>query len=246
MKKPLFFLVFILIILNSFAQKFNAGIYAGTFWDNGINTFLVQKNTYVYSLSSYHFNAGFDVSMKVSKNLSLLTGYDFSYRYLEVNLFSNNPVNSFSGTDIYTNSIPLLLEYRYENPSWSGKSVFVRAGGGLEAYSPEYSVFGTYATENISTLSFKYGLFYTIDTPKNPLPFIQGSIGFGDKLGKNGNISLGLSYKLLLSDFSYNLYYYFSDYTNPPVESTFTLKQKLSDISIDAAYSFGFNKRRSE
>lgn len=228
-----------------YAQKYQIGIHGGTFWDKGLNVFLFQKNTFAYTHTSYHGIGGVTASMNISKQFSIISGYDFSYRYLEVNLFANNPVNSFTGSKLYTHSIPVMLEYKFERTSFGGKSIIFRAGGGLEIFTPEYKLFGMYNSETVFSVTYKYGLFFTMIPPKNPIPFLQGYIGFGDHLGKNGNISIGAGYKLLLSKFKYEMYYYFQNSNSPEVEQTFPITTTVSELSIDFAYTFGLSKRKS-
>jgi hypothetical protein len=103
-----------------------------------------------------------------------------------------------------------------------------------------------YAEETVLTVKFKYGLFYTVYPPENPIPFLQASLGFGDQLGKYGNISMSLGYKYLLSYYTYEIYYYFDNTAdvNPPLEETFSLAQNISEIHLQIAYSFGIKKKQ--
>jgi hypothetical protein len=241
MKKAFSLVVILMLCIQVYAQKFHAEIQAGTLWDKGYNNFMFQKNTYAYTRTYNHLDFGLLVSANLFKRVSLVSGYTFNRRYLEVNLFSNNPVNSFSGTKIYTNSIPLLLEYKYEPKIFPGKYMIIRGGGGIEFNTFEHQTFGFFNNEYVLSVTYRYGLLYTIYPPKNPVPFLQGYLGFGDHIGKNGNIGIGMGYKYLLSKYNYEMYYYFNNYISQPVVETFTISKKISELSINVSYSFGMN-----
>lgn len=212
-------------------------MHLGTFWDKGLSNFLENNNTYAYTNTGFQTEFGFEAMYKLNKSFGLGLGYDFTYRYLEVNLFTGNPVSSFTGTKIFTHDIPLFFEYRKNFKSGTNRALVARLGGGVEFFESEYFEFGRTSDETIFTTTFRYGLYYTMYTPKDPIPFLQAYIGILEGFGPKANFGIGVGYKYLLSNFEFELYNYFKNFNSPPAIIGYTrISRKLSDISLRLTY----------
>jgi hypothetical protein len=207
---------------------------------------MYESGSFVYTTSYDQFSAGILVKRNLYKRFGFATGYNFSRNYMEINLFSKNPVNSFWATNIYSHSIPLYVDYKYESVKLPGKYLIVRGGGGIDFINFEYMTFGMYNYETLFSAVFKYGLFYTIYQPVYPVPFAQVFVCFGDKIGKHGNIQVGVGYKYILSTYTGEMYYYFKNLnsTNDATEETFTLDKSVSEINFQITYAFDLCKKK--
>lgn len=237
MKYLIFFVFLAFFHVNLFAQKMQYAAHLSTFWDKGLSNFLENNNTYAYTNTVFQTEFGIEAMYKLNKSFGLGLGYDFSYRFMEVNLFTGNPVSSFSGTKIYTHDVPLFFEYRKNLKSGTNRAIVARIGGGIEFFEPEYIEFGRTADETIFTTTFRYGLYYTMYTPKDPIPFLQAYVGILEGFGPKANFGLGIGYKYLLSSFEFELYNYFKNFNSPPAIIGYTrINRNLSDISLRLTY----------
>lgn len=245
MRKVLHILTFLFIVNSGFGQKVQLGFHGGTFWEWGLPVFQNIEGTFVSTNTFYKTNIGIEAKYKLKNNWSLVGGYDFSYRYLQVSLLAANPDPLFTGGKTFAHEIPLLLEYSFVNKKLPNKSLICRLGGGISFFESQYTEFGTVDYDTVFTSVYKYALFYTLYPPKDPIPFLQAYVGIGEYFPHFGNIKLGLAFKYYLADFEHEIYYYFNNSVSPSQKSIAVEARKAFSLHLDIAYSFALNKKRN-
>lgn len=235
-------IVSLFIAFQTFAQPdLKFGISASSVIDFDFQQTYEYQEAYTSINSYYPFKVGLDLTFRLAEDFSICTGYNFLYRYMEVNMYTNTVGNYFYGYKMYTSEIPLLFKYDgiLKNDNFS---LYCEFGGTLDFMYAQQSVFGGYREILDYIVVAKWGYFYTMNLPQSITPAIQGGVGFQNKIGNNkGILQVGVSYHYQIpKNISNEFDYYHDDGVGNITKEEWNFLTRSTYLGLDLKYYLPF------
>lgn len=236
--RKFFIFVSFFCVFQTFAQHdLKFGISASSIIDFDFQQIFEYKKSYTAINSYYPFKLGLDLNYQVKPNFSIITGYSFLYRYMEVNLYTTTVGDYFYGYKMFTSEIPLLIRYDgiLKNNNFS---LFCELGGSLDFMYSQQSVFGGYREVLDFIVVAKWGYFYTMNLPLIATPAIQGGFGFQNKFENNhGILQVGINYHYqILKDISNEFDYYYDSGLGEFAKEDWNFFTRSTYLALDLKY----------
>ena len=236
-------IISLFIGVQTFAQsELTFGVSAATIIDFDFQKIYEYKKTYTTINSYYPTKLGVDVMYRFAPNFSFITGYNFLYRYMEVNLYTIIVDNYFYGYKMFTSEIPLLFRYDgiLNNDNFS---LYCEFGGSLDFMYAQEAVFGGYKERPDFIGTATWGYFYTMNLPLGVTPAIQGGIGFNNKIGKNkGVLDVGITYHYQApKNISNEFDYYFQDGVGNTTKEDWNFNTRSTYLALSLKYHLPVN-----
>ncbi len=237
--KYVFIWIFIMTASYLCAQQtLGFKVSTGSFMDSRFSDIYTFRGSYVALHNYYPVSAGTELSYNITPRWSVLAGYNFLYRYIQVSLFTNNVGEVFGNTKTFSSEFPMILRYSYSFHHLDNFTIFSEAGISMDYSRSSQTEFGDRRDEYVMVVVFTYKYFYTLNFPQTITPSFHARIGISDFAGKAGRFDFGIRYHLPLKKNIYNeLYYYYSDNNNNTVTDTWEFYTKASYVGIDLDYT---------
>ena len=240
--KKFFLFIFLISATLSFAQpniKFRLS--ASSIVDFSFLKVYEFKTSYTSVHSYYPFKTGLNVMFKLPPHLSLSTGYNFLYRFMEINMYTTTVGDLCYGYRMYTSEIPLLLRY-----DWNSRNehvgFFTELGTSFDFMYAEKNVFGRYRQIQDFIVVATWGYFYTMNLPKGFTTALQGGFGFVNNLGEGkGIIEFGANYHYQPKQkIANNFVYYYDNGLGNVTKENYNFLTRSSYFAIDFKYYLPF------
>lgn len=238
--RKLLVIITIFCSLYTFAQTdLKFGITASSIVDFDFQKIYEYQKANTTINSYYPFKVGADLSLQLSSDFSISTGYCLLYRFMEVNLYTITVGNIFNGYKMFTSEIPLLLKYNgiLKKDKFS---FFCELGGSLDFMYAQQSVFGGYKERPDYIGVAKWGYFYTMNLSSGITAALQGGFGFQNKIGKNkGILQVGISYHYQIpKSISNEFDYYYADGVGNVTKEDWDFYTRSTYLGLNLKYYF--------
>jgi hypothetical protein len=243
--------IVLLIILFTGVQAFGQselsfGIGASSIIDFDFQRIHEYKTSYTTVNSYFPMKVGADVMWRIAPNYSIITGYSFLYRYMEVNMYTSTVDELFYGYKMYTSEIPLL--FRYDGILKKDHfSFFIELGGNIGFMYAQQNIFGRYKERPDFIGTATWGYFYTMNLPSGPIPAIQGGIGFNNTIGETrGMLEVGISYNYQVpKKISNEFDYYYQDGVGNTTKEDYNFNTRSTYLALSLKYHLPFKIKLS-
>ena len=240
--RKFFALVLLILTLNSFAQtKLKIGLSASSIIDYDFSNVYFFKSSFTSINSYFPFKSGVNLKLELSPHVSIISGYQLTYRFMEINMYTTTVGNLFYGSKMYVSEIPLLFRYELGFKE-SHLGLFCELGPTFDFMYATENVFGRYREILDFIVITTWGYFYTLNFPTTFIPAFQAKIGYTNKIGNNkGVLDVGISYHYQLSKKIANeLIYYYDDGVGNITKDNSEFFTRSSYLGIDFSYYFPF------
>ncbi|HPD64067.1 MAG TPA: hypothetical protein P5050_01145 [Bacteroidia bacterium] len=186
----------------------------------------------------YSFQAGLCFNYYPHEKFFITTGFNYVYRYIDINLFPYNVPFIYTGTKLQTFQIPLKAGYilfRSKNNLSAGLST----GINISFYKAENQEFGKWQNTIVMTKLIRDGFFYTLKLPKSLSPEWLGSIDFGLPLTSKLNLRTHLFFTCpFIKNLGHELFYYKRIDTSVIADKEFTFYERDIRVGLEIDFEF--------
>lgn len=236
--KNLLTIIALLLVMHTLGQsKLNVDFSAGSFMDFSFQQVYEYKSSFVSVNSYYPFKTGLEVQARLSPHWSVVTAYQFLYRFMEVNCYTSVIGNRFNGYKMFTHEIPLRIRYQ-DIFQKQNMALFAEAGGSVDFMWAQQEVFGGFRELQDYIVVARWEYYYTMKLPALA-PALHMAVGLSNTLGNHDHtFAIILEYHHQLPPkISNEFYYYYCDGVGNITNETYQFYTRSAYLGVKIQYA---------